>query len=243
MSSDDTRTRILDAAGHAFASKGYEKATVREICCAARANLASVNYYFGDKQGLYSETVRDAYRRRCVQVPTPQWPQGTAAATKLRFFIHMQLSRALVEPGDSWETQLLMREVMHPTAACRTLVQDFFRPQFEMLQEILKEIVPSAVPTHRLHQLALSVVGQCIYYRIAKEVVPMIVGEAEYQEHYHVDQLCEHITAVCLAALGQAPTLNSEQGWQKQADNQVGPPSASLGRNNKSTDTTSTNGV
>ena len=56
---DDTRERLLEAASRVFAEKGYEKATVREICTAAKvSNLAAVNYYFGDKERLYIESVK-----------------------------------------------------------------------------------------------------------------------------------------------------------------------------------------
>ena len=47
-----TRTAIIEAAGKIFAEEGYLKATVRDICSSAGANLAAVNYYFGDKKGL-----------------------------------------------------------------------------------------------------------------------------------------------------------------------------------------------
>ncbi|MBL9122992.1 MAG: TetR family transcriptional regulator, partial [Planctomycetaceae bacterium] len=36
MASDDARNRILKAAGPVFADKGFQGATVREICQAAR---------------------------------------------------------------------------------------------------------------------------------------------------------------------------------------------------------------
>ena len=63
VDADLTRDKLLDAAGPVFAEKGYYAATVREICARARANVAAVNYHFGDKLGLYTEVLR-----RCKQI-------------------------------------------------------------------------------------------------------------------------------------------------------------------------------
>ena len=44
-----TKDRLLAAACAVFADKGYRAATVVEICTAAEANIAAVNYHFGNK--------------------------------------------------------------------------------------------------------------------------------------------------------------------------------------------------
>ena len=49
----ETRQRLLEAAARLFAARGFTHVTVREICNAANANVAAVNYHFGDKLGLY----------------------------------------------------------------------------------------------------------------------------------------------------------------------------------------------
>ena len=50
----ETRRQLLEAAGAVFAEAGYRDATVREICRRAHANIAAINYHFGDKEKLYA---------------------------------------------------------------------------------------------------------------------------------------------------------------------------------------------
>ena len=48
-----TKERIVSAAQALFVEKGFKGASVRAISLAAGANLASINYYFKSKKGLY----------------------------------------------------------------------------------------------------------------------------------------------------------------------------------------------
>ena len=57
---EETRDKLMIAAGEVFAEVGYQAATTREICARAGANIAAVNYHFGDKLGLYTEMLKDA---------------------------------------------------------------------------------------------------------------------------------------------------------------------------------------
>jgi AcrR family transcriptional regulator len=53
----DTKTRILDAAEHLFAERGYDATSLRAITAAAGANLAAVNYHFHSKEALIQAVV------------------------------------------------------------------------------------------------------------------------------------------------------------------------------------------
>ena len=64
----ETRDRLLKSAAQLFADRGFKKVTVRDICRAAKANVASVNYHFGDKTGLYREVLQQADTRKSDKV-------------------------------------------------------------------------------------------------------------------------------------------------------------------------------
>ena len=144
MGKDDARIRILEAAGPVFAEKGFQAATVRGICEAAKMNLASINYYFGDKQQLYVEAVKYAHEPPGEEVEETDWPAGTPTQEKLKGYILTALKRMLGVRA-TWQRQLVMREILQPTSACKQLVEGHFRARFNRLLDILDEVLP---PTH-----------------------------------------------------------------------------------------------
>ena len=56
---EDTRRRILVAALDLFAAHGYEGASTRQIAEGAGVNLPAIQYYFGNKEGLYRAIIED----------------------------------------------------------------------------------------------------------------------------------------------------------------------------------------
>src|SRR5437867_11921376 len=88
-----TKQRLLDAAREMFAQKGFEAASVGEICERAEANRAAISFHFGGKERLYIEAVKDAHRQIMAQVPMPAWPPGTPALQRLDGFLLTMLHR------------------------------------------------------------------------------------------------------------------------------------------------------
>jgi TetR/AcrR family transcriptional regulator, regulator of cefoperazone and chloramphenicol sensitivity len=204
--SNDTRSRILDAAGPVFATQGYAGATVREICSTAGVNIASVGYHFGDKLGLYREVIHDLRLARAKRFPAPntdlEKPQDT-----LQALVYTLLARMLTAEESAWETELLMREMQNPTPVFESIVEDFFRPLFDQLTETLRVLVKAELPDHTLQHLAFSTVGQCLYYRVGAQAIQVLIPSRQRQLHYDIDSLSQHITAVMLAACENVSTL------------------------------------
>ena len=198
---ESTREKILEEAGELFAEKGFADVSVREICSAACANVAAVNYYFGDKQKLYVETVRQAQRNRQQQVPLPEWNSQTAPETKLRQFVCTMMRRVVGWQQAPWQVRLMMREVLFPTDACRELVEDYFRPFMNVLLEIIDEFAGPDLSSATRYQLGFSIVGQVLFYRFTSHSLQMMVDPSELERQFQLDDLAEHIVAFALSGL------------------------------------------
>jgi AcrR family transcriptional regulator len=203
MTIDDTRERLLEAAGQVFAREGFKGGSVRQITELAGANIAAVNYYFGDKERLYVEAVKAGCDAQSVRFPFPHWPPGTPARTRLVDFIHTMVRRLLDPASPPWKRQLMLRELAQPTPACAELVRDTIRPVADLLMGIVAELLPG-VPERRRVLIAFSIIGQCLYYRVAAPVIGHLLGETESARAFDPPLLAEHITRFSLAALGLA---------------------------------------
>ncbi|NND96347.1 MAG: CerR family C-terminal domain-containing protein [Pirellulaceae bacterium] len=212
---------MLNQAGPVFARSGFDRATIREICGAANVNVASVAYYFGDKMGLYRSVVaqiRDTRERRFPSPPNLGDVEPEVALVRL---IHTMLSRMLKSDPSGWETQLLMREMDHPTVVFQELVNDFFRPVFDQLKSTIVRLIgrgavdsdfdANAIDESVVEQFALSVVGQCLYYRLGRGVIDVLIPRGRQQESFDIDSLCQHIAAVTLSAAHNASFLHQKR--------------------------------
>lgn len=202
----DTRTRLLVAAGPVFAARGYDGATVRDICSAAGVNIASVGYHFGDKLGLYRNVIQDVRLSRAKRFPAPNTDVEDPQRT-LHALVNTLLARMLTAEDSEWETELLMREMQSPTPVFEDIVEEFFRPLFEQLVETTSLLAKTDLPEQTLQQLAFSTVGQCLYYRVGARAIEVLIPEQQRRLHYGIDSLSRHITTVMLAAIENTSSM------------------------------------
>ncbi|NLI82759.1 MAG: CerR family C-terminal domain-containing protein [Deltaproteobacteria bacterium] len=198
--SPDTRERLLQAAGEAFARSGFRNATVREISKRANANVAAVSYHFGDKEGLYAAVLRHASMAALKKYPPDGGVQRDAPPEqRLAAFIRSFLHRVLDEGRPTWHGKLMAFETADPTPALDQILQELVRPTFETLLSIVRELQGKAANDETVYLSACSVVGQCLHYFYSRPVierlVPMALGAST------VDRLAEHITRFSLAAM------------------------------------------
>ena len=92
-----TRDKLIEAAGHLFAERGYRAATIRKICRRAKANVAAVNYTFGDKMGLYTEVLRHSVRA----ARTDALAAALDASRSPEEMIRATIQKAIMEPPNA----------------------------------------------------------------------------------------------------------------------------------------------
>jgi TetR/AcrR family transcriptional regulator, regulator of cefoperazone and chloramphenicol sensitivity len=195
----ETRERLLGAAESLFAERGFKRVTVREICLAARANVAAVNYHFGDKFGLYRTVVQGAIDAMCETTELARHAgEGLPPEEQLRHFIAIFLRR-LLTPGHDTVHRLMHREMHDPTPALDALVELGVRPRVEYLSGLIAAIIGSEPADQRVLRCVASVQSQTLAYM--PNPIATRLGLANKPTPANLDQIAEHIAEFSLAGV------------------------------------------
>jgi TetR/AcrR family transcriptional regulator, regulator of cefoperazone and chloramphenicol sensitivity len=196
-----TRQRLLEAAGEVFAERGFRNTTIREICRRARANLAAVNYHFGDKERLYAAVMKYAHACALEKYPLAQREsEEMPAEQRLHAFIRYLLLSVVDKGAPAWLGKLMAREMIEPTRALDALVESIIFPMAQKLGAIVRELLEASVPDERVHHCQISIIGQCLHYRNARPVIQRLFPEHQYSPE-DIAAMADHITRFSLAAL------------------------------------------
>jgi AcrR family transcriptional regulator len=214
-----TRQRLLEAAGEEFAERGFRKATVRDICKRADANIAAINYHFGDKERLYAAAVH--YAHLCA---TRHDVVGAVAEAKtlppkqrLHAFVRTFLMGILDTGRPAWHAKLMAREIAEPTDVLTEIAQQTVRPRLAALSEIIREIVGPDVSQQVVISCARSIVGQILFYHFARPMLVRVFPNEPFDAS-RLDELAAHITAFSLQGLhGIAPAAAAVRSKRKSA--------------------------
>lgn len=195
----ETLARLLDAAGHVFAEKGFAAATVREICDRAGTNIASVNYHYGDKLGLYRAVFRHAACACGGTLDQDPGSAGAAPAVRLRWWIRSFLGDLVAKDAAGWPGRLMAREMADPSEVLAEYIEQGARPRYELLLAIIADLAPILDPA-TARRCASSIIGQVIFYHHGRPFIERLApGFALTADA--VESITDHITRFSLAGL------------------------------------------
>ena len=199
MKDQETRQRLLEEAARLFARRGFKGVTVREICRAARANVAAVNYHFHGKLGLYTAVVRMAIAQiRGTSDSARQAGEGASAEEKLRIYVRVFLQRIAANGRDAWIHRLISREMADPTPAFELIIRHGIRPRLEYLGGLVGELLACPPSDPRVMQSVAALQSQflfCLNPAVAR-VYPTFTLTPPA-----IDELAEHISTFSLGGI------------------------------------------
>jgi TetR/AcrR family transcriptional regulator, regulator of cefoperazone and chloramphenicol sensitivity len=167
---EETRQRILDAALQAFGEASFKTVTTRRLAQAAGVSLPTLQYYFGDKEGLYracAQAIVERYRRhtgaaaQAARALSEQVLSEDRAAETARAQLKA-LIRALAgflvgsTEAERW-AHFVARELRDPGPAFEILYDSLWRPGVELIARLIARILgrPQSDPAARIQALLL----------------------------------------------------------------------------------------
>ncbi|MDF7801912.1 CerR family C-terminal domain-containing protein [Pontiellaceae bacterium B1224] len=145
-----TKERLIQAAVVIFAEKGYHNATVAEICEAAEANIAAVNYHFGDKENLYRQVWAFLFEKSALEHPLPTALPETEPERWLRDFIRSRIEEIFDTGICHRLPQLLHRIKCEHTELHDFVFETYLRPGHERVTRAIKALLgPHATDNQR----------------------------------------------------------------------------------------------
>ena len=199
----NTRERLLGAALEVFAERGYDAATIREICSRAGANVAAVHYHFGDKRKLYQAiygTLFETLRQR----RTGFLPADAPAGERLKVYIRALFEEIFCSPGNSNRqvqlSTIYLSEMAHPSEVLDLIVAEHLEPDARELYSIVAELLGTAPDDTDTIDCAASVIGQVLYYYHAGPIVSRLHPDRPPVPE-RLDALVEHVWSFAMGGI------------------------------------------
>jgi TetR/AcrR family transcriptional regulator, regulator of cefoperazone and chloramphenicol sensitivity len=205
----DAKTRLLSVAERLFAERGLKSTSIRELANEAGVNIAAVNYYFRSKDELYLEALRHAMRRSGDAQPSfnrildEAVADGTIEGARegIRRFIEVFVTTLYNTDGcPNYSAALMSQEMLHPTGALKTVIEEFIRPKFKVLGRLVKQARPDLTNQREISMTCMSIVAQCLHVHFTMPVSMELV-QWEKMTPARVKALAEHIADFSLKAL------------------------------------------
>ena len=195
---ETTRTRILEVAGELFAATGFAETTNKAVAARAEVDLASINYHFGSRDGLYQAVLVEAHHRVVNFENLQRLAQSALPATeKLRLVIDQLVQKATDSTGD-WALSVLARELLVPSSHVEVLFQSEISKKVTLVVAILAEITHLPENDPALLRCLLSVVAPSLLLLIGRRGIP---GPVQGVLNMPREQIVDHLHRFAVAGL------------------------------------------
>jgi len=207
---DESRARIVEAAGRLFADRSFDGVSVRELAQAAAVNAAAINYHFGGKEALYHEVLRqliadtepffriilEGLGKGLAQAKDDRAALARVAATLVRSL----LTGVLGDESARWQMPLLLREFHHPSSEFPMLIRERINPVHDAVGGLVSAATGTDPKSPETKLLTANLIGQCMMFRVARGLVMARLDWDEYTPE-RIELVVRTITPRVLAML------------------------------------------
>ena len=156
---DKTIARLLQTASAEFAEKGWSNTTASAVCAKAEANTAAVNYYFGDKEGLYR-----AVWDRAVELAIDASRSPDLSSNSDREWLYKYLRLCVISVFDAGEASLLSKlianEINDPSPISSEVLSEHLAPRIKDLEQHLRSMLGPDVSDFQIGCCMLAIHSQ-----------------------------------------------------------------------------------
>lgn len=174
---DQTRAALIRAALQLFGRQGFEGTSTREIAALANANIGSIAYHFGGKEGLRAacanyivETIGGVAGAAMAET-TGTADDAEAAQARLNTVLEAMVGFIVARPEAGEFVQFVMRELSQPSEALDIIYDGVFEPVHRRLCGIWAEASGEDAESERTRITIFTLIGQVVYFRIARAAV------------------------------------------------------------------------
>lgn len=195
-----THQRLLVAASRIFAERGYQDATIAEICEQAETNIASVNYHFRDKENLYLEAWRYAFQENLKAHPSDgDNNPDTSAEARLAGRIRSLIAR-IADP-DSYFFAIVHKEMAQQTRLLQKIVEQEINPERQAMNALIRELLGAAATEKQIQFCHASIIGQCFHLLKVKNMKPSEETRCNVMDLMDAAAFAEHVVKFSLAGI------------------------------------------
>src|SRR5690606_22475495 len=202
-----TKDNIIDAAIYLFNSKGYEGTTVREIANKAKANIATISYYYSGKQGLLEECL--------IRFFEPYLVCLEEEVEKLEIdhpliCLQRAVKRILIlQSKNHLLTRFVWREVTIDSQTSREIITTYLMKERYLLKTMIQSALKETKTALPLSMIIIQLKGMLVMPYVNSQYVQEVWGLG-LQENYFIEKYNIIIRGWLESLLGKAENPYSQ---------------------------------
>lgn len=193
---DATKARILEGAGELFARHGFAETTGKAIVERAGADLASINYHFGSRSGLYQAVLAEAHRRVMSLADLSLLAERNLTPAD-RLLALLEGIVGSVTNAEGWHVRVLARELGSPSSHLQALFSAEIAPKLSHVLDIISAITALPKDDPAVLRCLLSVGAPCLMLLIGSN----LPGPLQVIAQMPRNDLIQHLHSYAMAGL------------------------------------------